>query len=70
MSLQEYVVLPASHSQQDFAKQRKMVPVFAVDCDLSRGTKGDLIIANIVRYIDDSHSTTGGRPSFRFHKAR
>ena len=45
-----------------------MVPVFGVDCDLSRGAKRDLIIAHVVGNIDYSHRTTSSRPRFRFNE--
>ena len=47
-----------------------MVPVFGVNCDLSRGAKRDLIIAHVVGNIDDSHRTTSSRPRFRFDERR
>ena len=66
MSLEEYIILPTSHSQQNFAEQGEMMPVFGVDCDLSCGAKRDLIVTLVVGNVDDSHRTTSSRPRFRF----
>jgi len=70
MSFKEYIVLPASHSQQNLTKQRKMVPVLRVNCDLSFGAKRYLIIAHVIGNIDDGHRTTSCRPCFRFDERR
>ena len=53
MSLKEYIILPASHPQQDFTEQRKMVPMFRVNCDLTFRAKRYLIIAHVISDIDD-----------------
>jgi hypothetical protein len=49
------------------AKDDASVPV---NCDLSRGTKRDLIIANVIGNIDDGQRTTSSRPCFRFDERR
>src|SRR5262249_13638597 len=66
MSLEEYIILPASHSQQDFAEERKMVPMLRVNRNLSFGAKWYLIIAHVIGNIDDRHRTASRRPCFRF----
>src|SRR6516165_9062062 len=65
---QEYVILPALHSQQDFAQQRKIVYVLRVDCDLGRGAKWNLVFVHFVTDIDDRDCTASRRPLFRFHE--
>ena len=52
MFFQEYVILPALHSEQDFAQQRKIVQVVRVDCDLSLGAKRKLVIVHFVADIN------------------
>src|SRR5215472_1565275 len=48
MPLQEDVILPAAHAQQDFAQQRDVVPVLGIDRDLGGGAKRDLITRDVI----------------------
>ena len=53
MPLQEDVVLPAAHAQQDFAQQRDVVPVLGIDRDLGGGAERDLVARHVVLDVDD-----------------
>src|SRR5215472_10709239 len=70
MALEEHIILPAPHPQQDFAQQRMMVPMLRVNRDLSLGAERYLIIAHVIGHIDDRHGTAGRGPGFRFDEAR
>src|SRR5262245_42140183 len=54
MPLEKYIVLPTAHAQQNFAKQRYVMPVFGVDRDLRRSTDRNVVTRNIVLNIDNS----------------
>src|SRR5205085_10706386 len=61
MPLQEDVVLPAAHAQQDLPYHRYMVPVLGVDRDLGGGPEWDLVSGDVIRNVDEGQgSATGG----------
>src|SRR5262244_1488080 len=60
MPLQEDVVLPAAHAQQDFAQQRDMMPVFGIDRDLGGGAERNLIPGDVIRNVDDGQGPAAG----------
>src|SRR5260221_12555776 len=68
MPLEEDVVLPAAHAQQDFAQQRDMMPVFRIDRDLSRCTERDLIAGDVIRDVDDGQCPAAGCPLSEIHE--
>jgi hypothetical protein len=60
MPLQEDVVLPAAHAQQDFAYHRYMVPVLGVDRDLGRRPEWDLVAGDVIGDVDDGQCPATG----------
>src|SRR5215813_5921306 len=60
MPLQEDVILPAAHAQQDFAQQRDMMPVFGIDRDLGGGAERDLITGDVIGDVDDGQCPAAG----------
>jgi hypothetical protein len=66
----ERAFVEAYRLRENVPQQRKMMPAFGVDCDLTRDAKQNLIIAHVVGDIDDSHRTTSCRPRFRFNERR
>src|SRR5437016_3334930 len=65
MSLKEDVVLPATHSQQNLADQRHVMPMMGVDRGLGRRTDRDIVARHVVGDIEYRQGTTGGRSLFR-----
>src|SRR5262249_36635770 len=68
MPLQEDVILPAAHAQQDFAQQRDMVPVLGIDRDLGGGAERDLITGDVVGDVDDGQCPAAGRALGEVHE--
>ena len=68
MALEEDVVLPAAHAQQDFAHHRDMVPVLGIDCDLRGGTERNLIGRHVVLDVDDGQRPAAFRPGADIHE--
>ena len=56
MALEEDVVLPTAHAQQNFAQQRDMVPVLGIDGDLRGGAERNLIGGHVVLDLDEDMS--------------
>ena len=51
VSLQEDVVLPTVHAEQDFSQQGKMVQVLGVDRGHTGGAEGELVARQIALQI-------------------
>src|SRR5688572_6855273 len=58
MPLQEYVVLPAAHSQQDATDKSDMVCKMRIDRDLSRRPAGKIVGREIIIDLDDRDGTS------------
>jgi hypothetical protein len=68
MSLEEDVVLPTAHAQQNFAQQRDMVPMLGIDGDLRGGAERNLIGRHVVLDLDDSQRPAAFRPGAEIHE--
>ena len=68
MPLQEDVILPAAHAQQDFSQERDMMPVFGIDRDLGGGAERDLVGRHVIRDVDDSERPAAGCPCTDVHE--
>src|SRR6187401_2646027 len=68
MALEEDVVLPTAHAQQDFAQQRDMVPVLGIDRDLRGGAQRNLIGRHVVLDVDDRERPAAFRPGTNIHQ--
>ena len=69
MALEEDVVLPTAHAQQDFAQQRDMVPVLGIDGDLRGGAERNLIRRRVILDVDDGQRPPAVRPGADIHEA-
>jgi len=68
MALEEDVVLPTAHAQQDLAQQRDMMPVLGIDRDLRGGAERNLIGRQVVLDVDDSQRPAAFRPGADIHE--
>ena len=68
MSLEEDVVLPTAHAQQNFAQQRDMVPMLGIDGDLRGGAERNLIGRHVVLDLDDSQRPAAFRAGAEIHE--
>src|SRR5262249_19652768 len=71
MSLEEDVVLPTAHAQQNLPDERHVVHVLGVDRDLGLGARRDLVFRVIlVGDIDDGDRAAVAESRFRLDQAR
>src|SRR5262249_14467970 len=68
VSFEEDIVLPAAHTQQDFAYERDMVPILGIDRDLGGGAERDLIAGDVVGDVDDGQGPPAGGPLGEIHE--
>src|SRR4029077_19460716 len=69
MPLEEHVVLPAAHAQQDLADQGDVMPVLGIDRDLRRGAERDLVARHVVRDVDHGQCSAALGPRADIHEA-